>query len=45
MVLAQRTRIGINPGLVRFSAGIENTADLVKDLALALDASDTGSPR
>jgi len=42
---AQRTRIGINPGLVRFSAGIENTADLVKDLALALDASDTGSPR
>jgi cystathionine beta-lyase/cystathionine gamma-synthase len=34
----QRTRIGINPGLVQFSAGIENTPDLIKDFSIALDA-------
>jgi methionine-gamma-lyase len=30
--------IGINPGLVRLSAGIENIRDLLEDLAHALDA-------
>ncbi|MFJ4434530.1 trans-sulfuration enzyme family protein [Streptomyces sp. NPDC088923] len=33
----QRAAIGIAPGLVRFSAGIEDTADLRSDLAQALD--------
>lgn len=33
----QRARIGINPGLVRFSVGIENVQDLMADLSTALD--------
>lgn len=33
----QRADVGIAPGLVRFSAGIEDTADLLADLAQALD--------
>ncbi len=36
----QRARIGINPGLVRFSAGIEHVNDLVADLRDALDGLD-----
>ncbi|MBZ4322543.1 aminotransferase class I/II-fold pyridoxal phosphate-dependent enzyme [Streptomyces sp. SCA2-4] len=36
----QRSRIGINPGLVRFSVGIENVRDLVRDLDEALGAPD-----
>lgn len=34
----QRARIGINPGLVRLSVGIENAGDLIGDLSNALDA-------
>jgi cystathionine beta-lyase/cystathionine gamma-synthase len=34
----QMALIGINPGLVRLSAGIENIRDLLEDLAHALDA-------
>jgi cystathionine beta-lyase/cystathionine gamma-synthase len=34
----QMSLIGINPGLVRFSAGIENVRDLIGDIAHALDA-------
>jgi cystathionine beta-lyase/cystathionine gamma-synthase len=33
----QRRAIGINPGLVRFSCGIENTDDLIRDLISALN--------
>ncbi|WP_208325828.1 trans-sulfuration enzyme family protein [Amycolatopsis arida] len=36
----QMSLIGINPGLVRFSAGIENARDLIGDLRHALDALD-----
>ena len=34
---AQRARIGIYPGLVRYSAGIEHVDDLIDDLQRALD--------
>lgn len=34
----QCARIGINPGLVRFSVGIENVGDLILDLGHALDS-------
>ena len=34
----QRTTLGITPGLVRFSVGIEDTDDLVADVMHALDA-------
>ncbi len=37
--------IGIRPGLVRYSAGIENVHDLVRDLEDALDALDDGGLR
>lgn len=33
----QMAMIGINPGLVRYSAGIENVNDLITDLAQALE--------
>jgi cystathionine beta-lyase/cystathionine gamma-synthase len=32
----QRREVGIEPGLVRFSAGIEDAADLIADLDHAL---------
>lgn len=35
---ALRLKLGITPGLMRFSAGIEDTDDLVTDLVEALDA-------
>jgi O-succinylhomoserine sulfhydrylase len=31
-----RTELGISPGTVRFSAGIEDSADLIEDFARAL---------
>lgn len=34
---AERLEMGISDGLVRFSVGIENAADLISDLAAALD--------
>ncbi|WP_372405369.1 PLP-dependent aspartate aminotransferase family protein [Streptomyces luteireticuli] len=40
----QRAQIGINPGLVRFSAGIENAQDLIRDLDNALGAPDENTP-
>jgi cystathionine beta-lyase/cystathionine gamma-synthase len=36
LTLKQRQQMGIRPGLVRFSAGIENAADLIADLDHAL---------
>jgi len=33
----QRTSLGIGPGLVRFSVGIEDTGDLIADVMQALD--------
>lgn len=36
---AQRTRIGIRPGLVRLSTGIESSSDLIADLDHALTSS------
>lgn len=44
LTLAQRTRIGIMPGLVRFSVGIEHLQDLVDDLDSALRASQESQP-
>lgn len=38
LTASQRLSIGIKPGLVRFSVGIEDTQDLVSDLEGALDA-------
>ncbi len=35
---AQRATLGITPGLVRFSLGIEDTNDLIADVMQALDA-------
>lgn len=35
--LADRTRLGITPGLVRISVGIEDIEDLIADVAAALD--------
>ncbi|MDT0682608.1 O-succinylhomoserine sulfhydrylase [Roseicyclus sp. F158] len=34
----QKETLGITPGLIRISAGIEDTADLIADLRAALDA-------
>jgi cystathionine beta-lyase/cystathionine gamma-synthase len=34
----ERTRLGVTPGLVRISVGIEDVADLVQDLDQALEA-------
>ena len=34
---SEREKIGIRPGLVRLSAGIEDAADIIADLAQALD--------
>jgi cystathionine beta-lyase/cystathionine gamma-synthase len=36
LTVKQRERMGIRPGLVRYSAGIENSADLIADLDHAL---------
>ena len=33
----QRQQIGIRPGLIRFSAGIEDQTDLVNDILQALE--------
>ncbi|MFD5454011.1 trans-sulfuration enzyme family protein [Streptomyces olivaceus] len=38
LTTAQRAAIGINGGLIRYSAGIENTEDLIADAARALDS-------
>jgi len=38
MDVAARTRAGISDTLVRLSVGIEETADLLRDLETALDA-------
>ncbi len=35
---AQKAQLGISPGLVRLSVGIEDSADLIADLHAALDA-------
>ena len=35
---AERTRLGVTPGLVRISVGIEDVEDLIADLAQALEA-------
>ncbi|WP_241778099.1 PLP-dependent transferase [Streptomyces sp. CT34] len=35
---AQREAIGIHPGLIRYSVGIEGLTDLIDDLSQALDA-------
>lgn len=34
---AQKVQLGITPGLIRFSVGLEDTGDLIKDLTEALD--------
>ena len=34
----QKAALGITPGLVRLSVGIEDTSDLIADLRAALDA-------
>jgi O-succinylhomoserine sulfhydrylase len=39
---AQKARLGITPGLVRLSVGIEDSADLVEDVRRALDAVPAG---
>lgn len=38
LTAAQRAAIGIRPGLIRYSAGIEDLDDLLDDLGRALDA-------
>jgi cystathionine beta-lyase/cystathionine gamma-synthase len=35
---AERNRLGVTPGLVRISVGLEDVEDLVADLAQALEA-------
>lgn len=42
---AERARIGITDGLVRFSVGLEDPADLIDDLERGLAAAAAGSPR
>ncbi|MCE0445661.1 PLP-dependent transferase [Streptomyces tricolor] len=37
LTTAQRASIGIRPGLVRYSAGVERAEDLVADVARALE--------
>jgi O-succinylhomoserine sulfhydrylase len=39
----QKARLGITPGLIRLSVGLEDPADLGEDLAAGLDAAFTGS--
>lgn len=34
----QKVKLGITPGLIRLSCGLEDTADLIKDIRTALDA-------
>lgn len=41
----QKSTIGINPGLVRFSAGIENVGDLIDDLRASLKTAHEEGPR
>ena len=36
--VAERQRLGITPGLVRISVGIEDGRDLIEDFARALDS-------
>ena len=36
---AQKTELGITPGLVRFSVGLEDAQDLIADISQALEAS------
>lgn len=38
----ERTRLGISPGLVRFSVGLEDVEDITEDLAQALDRAAKG---
>lgn len=38
LTVRQRSVIGINPGLIRYSTGIENVGDLILDLKNALNA-------
>jgi cystathionine beta-lyase/cystathionine gamma-synthase len=45
LTTGQRASIGINPGLVRFSVGIENVDELVLDLSAALAALDGDTAR
>ena len=33
----QKARLGISPGLIRFSVGLEDAEDLIADLTAALD--------
>ena len=42
---AERARMGITPGMVRISAGIEALEDLQQDFAQALGALGTGQGR
>jgi cystathionine beta-lyase/cystathionine gamma-synthase len=41
LTVQQRQQMGIRPGLVRFSVGIENVEDLIADLGQALDEGGT----
>ncbi|MFF8960041.1 trans-sulfuration enzyme family protein [Streptomyces sp. NPDC014894] len=41
---AQRSAVGIRPGLIRYSAGIEELSDLVADLHAALDGPEEEDP-
>ncbi|MBJ6371117.1 O-succinylhomoserine sulfhydrylase [Sedimentitalea arenosa] len=40
----QKSMLGITPGLVRLSVGIEATEDLLADVSRALDAAGSGTP-
>jgi len=42
---AERTKLGITDGTVRLSVGLEDVADLIEDLADALDAVATTTAR
>ncbi len=41
----ERARLGIGDGTVRLSVGLEDVADLIEDLAIALDAAAVAQPR
>ncbi len=41
----ERARLGIGEGTVRLSVGLEDVADLIEDLAIALDAAAVARPR
>ncbi|MFL1462407.1 O-succinylhomoserine sulfhydrylase [Roseococcus sp. DSY-14] len=41
----ERARLGIGEGTVRLSVGLEDVADLIEDLAIALDAAAVAQPR